>query len=68
MGGHLRPQKQMSTYDGKDLVKTFHPRSEDGHGSDAPCSSDAHALRGSKGKRKRQASRIKCVFIPKRQS
>ena len=58
----------MSMYDSKDLVKTFHSRSEDDHGSDVPSSSGAHRQRGSKGKRRRQASRINCIFIPRRLS
>ena len=64
--GQIGPQKQMSTHDGKDLVKIFHPKSKGGHGAGAPCSSEVYPLRGSKGKRRRQSSRI--VFIPKRLS
>ena len=61
MGDQIGPQKQMSTHDGKDLVKIFHPRSEGGHKADALCSSDAHPLRRSKGKRRRHA--VRTVFL-----
>ena len=41
---------------GTSLVKIFHQRSEDDHGPDGPCSSDARHLR--KRKRRREESRF----------